>query len=51
LKRSENARTRATAHGLDKYAVAVVVIDYQHVIVAGAGGDDELAGLVGVDLA
>jgi hypothetical protein len=32
-------------------AVAVVVVDHQHVIIAGAGGNDELAGFVQMNMA
>ncbi len=50
LEGGKNARTRATMHRLDKYAVAVVVVNDQHVIISGARRKDKLAGLVRMDL-
>jgi hypothetical protein len=47
----EDARTGMTAEGFDEDAITVVLVEYEDVIVAAVGGDDELVGLVGVDLA
>lgn len=51
LKGGEDAGACATAHGLHKNAIAVVVIDYQYIIVTNAGRHDKLAGLIRMDLA
>ena len=50
LECGKHARTSATAHRLFKYTVAVVIVDDQHVIIAGAGRNDKFSGLVRMDL-
>ena len=46
----EDTEACAIAHGLNNYAVGVVIIDYQHMVVASAGRDNEFSGLVRVNL-
>jgi hypothetical protein len=47
----QDAWAGATAEGFDKYAITVKVVEDKDVIVAAVGSDNELASLVGVDLA
>ena len=50
LECGEDTRACVTSHGRDKYAIAVVVVYNEEVIVNGIGGDNEFSCLVGVDL-
>ena len=47
----QDASVGATAHWFDQDTVPVIVVDDENVIVAATGCNDELAGLVRVDLA
>jgi hypothetical protein len=50
LESSKDAGASATTHGLNQNTVAVVVVQHQDIVVAGAGRDNKFASLVGVNL-
>ena len=50
LKGAEDACAGAIAHGFHEDAVAVIVVEDKYVIVAGTGGKNEPARLVGMNL-
>lgn len=47
----KNARASATAKGFNQNAVAVVIVEYQDIVVAAGSGDYKFASLIRVDLA
>ena len=50
LNSSKGFWSCATSYGLHENAVAVIVVDYEHVVVPRTGCDNKLAGLVRMNL-